>query len=129
MGHTLTGLLIYLLGVRNNNELYYHALKGLIFENFVYSELFKTYCHYGRQPVVYFWHDVAKHEIDIIIERSGKLLPVEIKAGETLKSDHFDGLRYFTNIAGDKSERPVLIYAGSENYVRNDIQVISWRSL
>jgi hypothetical protein len=57
------------------------------------------------------------------------MLPIEVKAGETLASDQFKGLKYFRDLAGSTAERPLLIYAGTENYIRNDIQVMSWESL
>ena len=78
---------------------------------------------------IYFWRDVKGHEIDFILDRGSKLLPVEIKSGETLVSDSFKGLHYFRRLAEDKSDRPVLIYGGDESYIRNDIQVLSWREL
>ena len=57
------------------------------------------------------------------------MLPIEVKSGETLVSDSFKGLKYYGKLAGDKSDRPVLIYGGEENLIRNDIQVLSWWSL
>ena len=78
---------------------------------------------------IYFWRDVKGHEIDFILDRGSKLLPVEVKSGETLASDSFKGLHYFRRLDGDKSDRPVLIYGGNESYIRNDIQVLSWREL
>ncbi len=124
-----TGLLSFLLGIRNADELRYHALRGAVFESFVFSELYKLYLHHGQVPDIYFWHDVKRHEIDFILDRGRKMLPIEVKSGETLTLDSFKGLKYYRDLAGDKSERPVLIYGGDENYIRNDIQVLSWRSL
>ena len=63
------------------------------------------------------------------MERGSKLLPIETKSGETITSDQFKGLNYYRNVAVDKSETPVLIYAGKDNYVRNEIQVLSWTNL
>lgn len=124
-----TGLLSFLLGIRSADELQYHALRGAIFESFVFSELYKSFLNHGQIPDIYFWHDVKRHEVDFIIDRGSRMLPVEVKSGETLASDSFKGLKYYRELAGNKSERPVLIYGGGENYIRNDIQVLSWQNL
>ena len=124
-----TGLLSFLLGIRSAEEFRYHALRGAIFESFVFSELYKSFLNHGQVPEIYFWHDVKGHEVDFIIDRGFRMLPIEVKSGETLVSDSFKGLKYYHKLAGDKSERPVLIYGGNENYIRNDIQVLSWQSL
>lgn len=124
-----TGLISFLLGIKNPEELRFHALRGAIFESFVFSELYKSFLHHGLVPDIYFWHDVKRHEVDFVIEKGSKILPIEVKAGETVTSDQFKGLKYYRNLAGSRSERPVLIYAGEESYVRNDIQVLSWRNV
>jgi predicted AAA+ superfamily ATPase len=107
-----TGLLSFLLGIRNPEELRFHALRGAIFESFVFSELYKSFLNFGLLPNIYFWHDVKRHEVDFLLERGNKILPVEAKAGETITSDQFKGLIYYRNLAADKSETPVLVYAG-----------------
>ena len=124
-----TGLLTFLLGVRNGKELQYHPLRGAVFESFVFSELYKLYLNNGRIPDIFYWQDVKRHEIDFILERGSKLLPIEVKSGETLSSDSFKGLKYYTGLAGNKTSVPVLIYGGNENYIRSGIQVLSWRNL
>lgn len=124
-----TGLLSFLLGVKNPEGLRYHALRGAIFESFVFSEMYKSFLNYGQIPSIYFWHDVKRHEVDFIIDRGGKLLPIEVKSGETIKSDHFKGLEFYRKLAGSMSERPALVYGGEESYIRNDNQVLSWQNL
>jgi predicted AAA+ superfamily ATPase len=122
-----TGLLTYLLGIRKKDDLYIHALRGAVFESFVFSELYKSYSHHGMIPQIYFWHDTKGHEVDFILERSAKLLPIEVKSGATLVSDSFKGLKYYRRLAADKCEMPVLVYGGDDSYIRNDMQVLSWR--
>ena len=36
---------------------------------------------------LFFWRDKTGHEIDIIIDESGLLLPIEIKSGQTVHSE------------------------------------------
>ncbi len=84
-----SGLLCHLLRVRNQSEISVHPFKGAIFELFVLSEILKRFFNYGLEPDVYFWRDRSGHEIDAIIEKGYKWLPVEIKSSETISHDHF----------------------------------------
>jgi len=124
-----TGLLSFLLNIKNHHELQFHAHKGAIFENFVFSELYKSFLNNGLIPNIYYWNDVKKHEVDFVIEKGDKLLPIEVKAGETLTKDQLKGLMYYRDLAASKVERPILIYTGIENYIRNNIQILSWQNL
>ncbi|RMH75572.1 MAG: ATP-binding protein, partial [Calditrichaeota bacterium] len=59
-----TGLLCFLLDIRRVEDLPFHALRGAIFESFVFSELYKAYLNNGELPAIYFWQDVKRHEVD-----------------------------------------------------------------
>jgi len=62
------------------------------FENYILPEVVKSFYNQRIAPPVFFWRDQAGHEIDLIIEESGALLPVEIKSGSTAAGDMFKGL-------------------------------------
>ncbi len=124
-----TGLLSFLLGIKSAEELRFNALRGAIFESFVFSEIYKAFQNYGQIPEIWFWHDVKRHEVDFLLDRGSKALPIEVKSGETLTPDSFKGLKYYHGLAADKSGRPVLIYGGDDTYLRKGIQVLSWRNL
>jgi len=55
------------------------AMSGAMFEIFVIGEIIKSYVHNVKEPNIYFYKDKDKREIDLIIERNGKLYPREIK--------------------------------------------------
>lgn len=74
-----TGLCSYLTGWDNPNILESGAMSGAIFETFVVGEIIKSYQHNGKAPNIYYYRDKDKKEIDVIIERNGKLYPIEIK--------------------------------------------------
>jgi len=74
-----TGLVCYLTGWDTAKVLENGAMNGAILENYVISEIIKSYWHNGKQPSIYFYRDKDKKEVDLIIERSGTLYPVEIK--------------------------------------------------
>jgi len=107
-----TGLLCYLLRITRDAEVATHPLRGAIFETLVVSELFKLFAAQGQDPPLFFWRDQSGHEVDLIIERGGRLVPVEIKSGATIASDFFAGLDYWLGLPGNVERRGVLVYGG-----------------
>ena len=74
-----TGLCSYLTDWETPQTLESGAMSGAIFETFVVNEIIKSYKNAGREPNIYYYRDKDKREIDVIIERNGKLYPIEIK--------------------------------------------------
>lgn len=48
-------------------------------ENFVVSQIWKSYLNAGIDAPLYYYRDHDAKEIDLIIEADGKLHPLEIK--------------------------------------------------
>ncbi len=59
------------------------AMSGAILENFVVSEIMKSYQNAGLPPYINYYRDKDAREIDVIIEGDGKLCPLEIKKTAT----------------------------------------------
>lgn len=74
-----TGLACYLTGWKTNEVLENGAMSGAFFENYVISEIRKSYIHNGKIPSLFFYRDKDKKEIDLLIEENNVLYPVEIK--------------------------------------------------
>jgi predicted AAA+ superfamily ATPase len=55
------------------------AMGGALLENYVVSELIKSYYNAAKTPFLYYYRDKDAKEIDVVIETDGKLLPLEIK--------------------------------------------------
>jgi hypothetical protein len=121
-----SGLLCYLLRIRDSDELRTHALRGAIFESFIVSEIFKSFAHIGEDTPLYFWRDRTGHEIDLIIDTGQKLIPIEIKSSRTIVADFFDGLRYWLSLKGNPQTTGILIYAGNEPGKRENFSVMPW---
>ena len=121
-----TGLLCYLLRIRKPEDIIDHAMKGAIFETFVIAELYKSFVHTGEAPPLYFWRDRTGHEVDVVIDTGKKLIPVEIKSGETVNSSFFDGLRYYISLGAPAAKRGILIHGGEALYQREIFIVRPW---
>lgn len=123
-----TGLASWLLGIRDIEQIRFHAMRGALFENYIISEAFKSQFNQGELPEIWFWRDRTGHEVDLIIEYDGQYSAVEIKSGTTLSNTQFKALRYWQTLVNDK--RPsVLIYGGDELQVRSGINVVPWKQL
>jgi len=74
-----TGLVAYLTKWSDSETLMNGAMSGAILENFAVSEIVKSYQNCGLEPFIYYYRDKDTKEIDILLEDSGKLYPMEIK--------------------------------------------------
>ncbi|PLX03017.1 MAG: AAA family ATPase [Marinilabiliales bacterium] len=122
-----TGLLCYLLRIKEAQEIYNQPIKGSLFENMIIAEHAKRIYHMGEEDDYWFWRDSNGNEIDLLYYKSGMLYVTEIKANQTVMSNQFKGLEYFERNAKGKKLIKQLVYAGEENQDRNIGKVISWK--
>lgn len=123
-----TGLVCALLGIRNEEQLAFHPLRGSIFETFIVSELVKKRTHHGKQINLFYWREKTGYEIDIIIDQGISLLPVEIKSGKTITNEFFKNLDYWMKLSNTGSG--FVIYGGDQEQRRSSGIIISgWRRL
>jgi hypothetical protein len=78
-----TGLAAWLLGIRDKEQIAFHAQRGALFENLVITEFLKGRFNRGRQADICFWRDSKGLEVDLLLEEGLELTPVEIKSGQT----------------------------------------------
>jgi predicted AAA+ superfamily ATPase len=126
---TDTGLVCNLIGIKSPKELDLHYLKGNIFETFIVDEILKENLNSGDIYDMYFWRDNHRKEIDLILEYGANIYGMEIKSGKTIQQNFFDGLRYWIKLTNSKPKDNFLIYGGTDNYSRKDINVIGWNSI
>ena len=74
-----TGLVCYLTRWSSAETLQNGAMNGAILENYVVSEIAKSYLNNGIEPYLYFYRDKDAKEIDLLLEHDGVINPVEIK--------------------------------------------------
>ncbi|MCD8307242.1 MAG: ATP-binding protein [Clostridia bacterium] len=88
-----TALAIQLMGWENPNVLQNCAMSGPYFENYVISEVYKSWINAGRKPKLNFFRDKDGNEIDLILEENACLHPLEIKKTATPSSDMISAFR------------------------------------
>ena len=122
-----TGLLCYLLKISSADQFLTHSVKGSLFENMMIAEYVKRINHKNNFQDVWFWRDSNGHEVDFIIQDGQQLNLVEIKAGQTIMSDMFDGLLWWENLSKRKNLSKTLVYGGNERQTRSMGEVVPWK--
>lgn len=73
------GLCAYLAHWPSRQTLQVSAMAGAYFENFVMNQFKIKYQLLSQAPNLFFYRDIDKNEVDIVLERYDGLIPLEIK--------------------------------------------------
>jgi uncharacterized protein len=126
-----TGLAAWLMGVNQVDQLAAHPLRGHLFENLVVTEFAKYFENQGERARLHFWRDSNGQEVDLVVEngmQSNRLGLVEIKSSQTYHSDFSKSLRQVGRLLGERVERKMVVYGGTEQYVRDGVEVVGLQS-
>ena len=74
-----SGLLHHFLGVRDRRTLDVHPMRGHTWENFVVESLISRYGRELSGSRFGYWRTQAGAEVDLIVERGGIVVPIEVK--------------------------------------------------
>jgi len=106
------GTLCYLCGLKDPGHAASGPMGGAIMETAVISEIFKALLHRGVEPQVWFWRTSRGTEVDILVEASGKLVPVEVKLSATPKPAMASAIRAFRKDLGEKAAPGYVVHPG-----------------
>lgn len=128
-----SGLVCYLLGIRESAQLRLHPLRGAIFETWVVSEVYKTLLHRGLQANLFHYRETRGLEIDLLIDQGERLQAIEIKSGATVSSEFFNNLQRFSDrlegMAKSRGVENTLVFGGEQSQQRSTAQLLSWRDV
>ncbi len=88
-----TGLVSYLTGWTSPKTLERGAMSRAMFATWAVAEMLRSWWHCGRQAPMYFYRDRDGREIDVLIERDGKVHPIAIR---NTASPRRDDVRHFS---------------------------------
>jgi predicted AAA+ superfamily ATPase len=108
---TDVGLAAYLLGMTNPEQLPRDPFVGNLFENMVVTEALKSMYNSGRKGGLYYFRNQNRLEVDLLLTRGGKIMPMEIKYGETFESSFARNIMLFRKLS-DRIERGCVVYSG-----------------
>lgn len=90
-----SGLACHLAGIRESDIEREHPLKGALFETYMAQNLAGLIDSCWPDAELGFWHVQGRHEVDFVIEDSGKCLALEMKSGTRWSEGDLSGLRAF----------------------------------
>lgn len=80
-----TGLAAYLCRWPSAATIENGAMDGAFLETYVITEIVKSYYNAGKRADLYYYRDIDKKEIDLVIADAEKIYPIEIKKGKMPK--------------------------------------------
>lgn len=123
------GIVSWLLGINNVAQISVHPMRGALFENYIVAEIVKEKYNRGEKANLYFWRDNIGNEIDILEEQGNKIVPIEVKSGQTITKNSFDYLLKWQTISGIDSGQSCVVYGGDESFRREGVEIVSWKNL
>lgn len=97
-----TGILCFLLNIRDVHELERHSHLGQIFETHFMGQVVRHFANQGLRAPIYFFRDHHGHEVDLLVQNGDHFILAECKWAENPKLIH-DGFDSFENLVGKKS--------------------------
>jgi predicted AAA+ superfamily ATPase len=124
-----TGVACSLLGIRAEEQIPLHYMKGALFENLILNEFIKRNFNRGENRQPYFWQDNHSKEIDCLLVNGEQVTPVEIKSGKTISTSYFDNFKYWQALAALPEDQGIVVYGGEQSLQTSAGALISWRHL
>ena len=124
-----TGLACRLLGIEKPEQLALHPARGHLFENWVVVELLKARYNAGLRNNLFFWRNNVGLEVDIILEKANKLIPIEVKSGSTISLNWFDSIEKWMCLAGSDVADAYLVYGGTKSFEQRSLSILSWQDI
>jgi predicted AAA+ superfamily ATPase len=109
---TDVGLLCFLLGIREPEQVSHDPLVGSIFENLVVMEFLKFRWNQGRTAGLHFFRDSNDNEVDLIMVEGRDIHAVEIKSCATFNQNLLKGISRIKKLAAPNLPKTFLVYNG-----------------
>lgn len=88
---------------------------GQLVETLVFSELRRQLSWAEAEVDIFHWRDREGAEIDLVLEASdGRVIGIEVKAGQTPRADWFRWLSRMRETLGDRFVAGIALYAGAQ---------------
>jgi predicted AAA+ superfamily ATPase len=86
---------------------------GRLVETFVFAELRRQITWATIEATMFHWQDRDGAEVDFVLESAdGRVVAIEVKAGQTAKRDWFHWLERMREVLGDRFVAGVVLYGG-----------------
>lgn len=119
-----TGLACYLMKISSDQALQGHPAFGRLFETLVVTDLLKRLQGLPLIPAVSHYRQHSGAEVDLLIEKDGRIFPMEIKAASKIRPGDARGIKILREKLGDRVQPGLILYAGPE-LLRLDEQTLA----
>jgi uncharacterized protein len=113
---TDVGLAAHLLGIHTEEQAARDQLRESLYENLLIADVVKGALNRGIVPEIFYFRDSHGNEMDLIIRRSGVLIPVVIRSAETFSREFLKGIERFQALGFERVAPPVLLYGGERRF-------------
>lgn len=121
-----TGLACSLLDIKQTQELNKSHFRGALFENYILMEFLKKKYNEGLPASFYYWRDNKGIEIDILMDKGKKLLPIEVKSAQTFQASYLKPMLQWNSFS--KNKGGFLLYDGKMEFTHaSKINIQNWR--
>jgi len=118
------GLASYLMGLHHREAVLHGPSLGALMETAVVAEWVKAFRSRGERPELWFWRSSAGHEVDIVMERGGRLFGLEVKATATPTPGHASSLAQWLELSGARGALACRV--PSPRTLRSGIRAVPW---
>ncbi len=108
---TDTGLVAYLMGFSNSDALFSSREAGYLWENYVVSQWQRYRDWHEPSMGLWYWRDQGGNEVDLLLERDGKIAAVECKLTEKPGKRETTGIERLKKFYGEERVGAALIAA------------------
>ena len=120
-----TGLLCFLLGIKSETSLKKNMAYGALFENWAITEIRKNNFNTAQPGGMYYFRDSAGNEVDLITERDGEPVAIEIKSSGKINNSMLHGLKYWQK--HQPKSQSILLHGGKTNEITNErMSILPW---
>jgi len=67
-----------------------------------------------EEPQIYFWRTAAGAQVDLVVEKSGKLIPVEVKLSATPSPQTAKGIEIFRKDFPQQAQKGYVLHPGDK---------------
>jgi predicted AAA+ superfamily ATPase len=108
-----TGLAAFLAGILDVDSLRTSRLQGALLETAILCDLLAWKEAEVPSPEVMYWRTQSGDEVDFVVERGGKTVPIEVKSTAHPRLEDIKGLQAFLSEHPKTTPHGVLLYGGS----------------
>ena len=104
-----TGLVCYLVGLQDEGHLLQGPMAGALFETACVTQFIKRFSAFLDPSCLYFWRSIDGFEVDLLVEVSNRILPIEFKLSSTVTDQHTSSLKAWLKLSGTRSSEGLVV--------------------